>query len=745
VQHNLTVTPHGSPQVPGPVSNAPTPLRGLVQARQSAILLMILQTLGRHKWAILATTIVGLLGGLAATLLTPPTYRASVRLAFDPNGTSDTDISERSGSSSRRDTTDPLYDFTSVGLLKARSLAERVVRELKLDESPEFAPQTLPRATRQKVAVSTIQRNVEVVQQRATRLVDINYLAKDPQVAAAVANSLANSFIQSAIDRQLDKSSYARRYLRDQLEQMRQRLEASERALVAYERQRQMVTIQRAAADGNSTSQSINNADLGDIVTQLAEARQRRIRAEAQYRSQINLPAGARQTAAAGQLQGNLATARAKLADLRSIFKPDYPEVVALQNQITALERELSRTGSNDLSQLAAEYRAAAGEERALQGRLNQLRNSVLTERAGSTQYTVLTRDVETNRALYDALLQKYKVVGVTGTVGDSNVSIIDQAQPPSGPVSPILLLNLGIGLIAGLFLGATGAFAYDMMRDMINGPRDLEDRLNMKALGAIPYDSDHDDIMTALDNPRSLVTEGYFTVANQLRFATPHGIPRTLLLTSTIPGEGKSSSTYGIARSVARMGKRVLVVDADLRRPTFRMTADRYSGVGLVHLLTEQATVEECILRGPHGIDFVLAGGTPPNPSELFASGKVAGIIEALAERYDMVIVDGPPLLGLADSPLLASFVEATLLVFESGKIRSTYAQSSVDKLRNAGANLIGGIVTKFAKKNDEYGYSYGYGYGDKYGYRYDTDTKISAGEAKRRNIVLEDQREGA
>jgi uncharacterized protein involved in exopolysaccharide biosynthesis len=179
VQQNLTVAPQG--QVPAIASNTPAPLRGLVPARQSAILLMLLQTFARHKWAIFATTIVGLLGGLAVTLLTPPTYRASVRLAFDPNGTSDTDISERGGSTSRRDTTDPLYDFTSVGLLKARSLAERVVRDLKLDDSPEFAAQTLPRATRQKVAIATIQKNVEVVQQRATRLVDINYRAKDPQ------------------------------------------------------------------------------------------------------------------------------------------------------------------------------------------------------------------------------------------------------------------------------------------------------------------------------------------------------------------------------------------------------------------------------------------------------------------------------------------------------------------------------------------------------------------------------------
>ena len=185
-------------------------------------------------------------------------------------------------------------------------------------------------------------------------------------------------------------------------------------------------------------------------------------------------------------------------------------------------------------------------------------------------------------------------------------------------------------------------------------------------------------------------------------------------------------------------MGRSVLVVDADLRRPTFRVSGEG-EHIGLIHLLTGQANVHDAIRRGPYGIDFLLGGGTPPNPSELFAGGKVASVIEQLSVLYDIVIIDAPPILGFIDAPLLSSFTEATVVVFESARVRTAHAQSSIDKLTSAGANIVGGLITKFKKKDDEYGYSYGYGYG--YGSNYE-ESAITGPEARRRTILIDESR---
>ncbi len=714
-------------QAAGLPAAAPTSWQASFPMRSLGVIAQIWATWVRHKWVILAFAIIGVLLGVAATLMTTPVYRSNARLVFDPR---DTPMLMDGKVRSRPSYLDPLFDFTAIGLLQSRELAERVVRSLNLSSSPYFANQKAAPAARLKQATDNVMGNVEIVQQRQTRLIDVYFRSRNPAMSAAVANGIADNFIQEVLERRLNENSYARRYLLQQLNDTRVKLEESEKKLVDFERATKMITIETRGDDGKAQSQSMNNAELGKVALQLTEATQRRIQAESQYRSQALNPGGVRDSALASSTQSELSQLRAHLAELRTTFGEAYPEVIATRDRIAALEKEVAGSAKRNVSADEVAYKAAVAEEQGLRDRFNDLQSKVLGERSGSTQFTVLSRDVDTNRELYDALLQRYKEVGVTGNVADNNISVADRAETPTGPIRPILSVNIMLGLIGGLAIGLFGVFAYDTVRDVVASPRDVEEDLRLKALGAIPLDVQYSNVSEALADPRSALTEAYFAVANILRFASPTGIPKSLLLTSTLAQEGKSSSSYGIARSVVPMGKRVLIVDADLRRPTFRVTHDRYEGPGLVHLLTGQATVEEVIKKGPHGIDFLLAGGTPPNPSELFSGGKVAEVIEALTQRYDLVIIDAPPILGYVDAPILSSFADATIIVFQSGRIRTSHAQVSVDKMRKAGANLIGGLITKYTKKNDEYGYGYGYDY---YG-----DADLSDNESKRRHILV-------
>lgn len=719
---------------------APTAPQQSLSVLSLGIVAQLWTTLVRHKWVILALAIAGVLFGVVATLVTPPVYRAASRLVFDPQQADVLGDSVRGRRAANTNYLDPMYDFSASGLLQSRSLAERVVRSLNLASSPYFANQKLPAAARVAQATNTVLAGTEVVPQRQTRLIDVYFRSNSAEMAAAVANGLSDNFIQQNIDRKLDQNSYARRYLRQQLEDTRGRLEQSERRLFDFQRVTRVITFESKSSDGTTSSQSMNNTELEKVAAQLSDATQRRIEAESKYRSQAQNPAGVREQGSGSGAQTELSQLRANLAQLRTTFGDGYPEIIAVKNRISVLEREVATGLRRGLEADEVAYRSAVAAERGLSARFNQLQNEVLGERSRNTEYTVLTRDVDTNRQLYDALLQRYKEVGVSGSVGDNNIAIVDRAQVPGGPIKPILYVNVLLGLLAGLAIGISGTFAYDTIRDVVTTPRDIESHLHLTALGAIPLNDEHESVADALSDPRSSLTEAYFGVANMLRFATPNGIPKSLLITSTQAQEGKSSSTYALARSIVPMGKRVLIVDADLRRPTFSLAQE--NGVkrddndaeaqGLMHLLTGQANVDQVIKPGQHGISFILAGGTPPNPSELFSRGKVAAIIEELTRRFDVVIVDAPPILGFVDAPVLASFVEATIIVFQSGRIRTGHAQTSIDRLRKAGANLVGGLITKYSKKGDEYGYGYGYDYD------YDQDSKSNIVDAQRRKIVV-------
>ncbi|MEZ5708024.1 MAG: polysaccharide biosynthesis tyrosine autokinase [Blastomonas sp.] len=708
------------PGKPGELPYAPlgpTPAR----SEQVTILFQAWRTLIRHKWVIAGVTLAGILFGLVATLLIPETYQAKVRIEIDPTANSDVDV----GEVSRRDRADAMLDQTAVGLLQARSLSERVARNLNLANDPQLFDQSLPRSVRMRNATNMVAGNLSVEQQRLSRLIDVYYSANDPEFAAKVANSVAENFIQSKLDRGYEQTAFARDFLQERLDSTRRRLEDSERALVEFERNQGIVTVQQRGADGSVVSQSISSAQLSDLATALAEAQRKRIAAEQRFRQGSKLGNASGDTSNQA-LQTEIAQIRAKIAEMSQTFSDDYPEIAALRRRLQVLESELGTSNNKGVDQLGAAYRAAQGEEAEIRNRLNALRDSVLSERGASAQYTVLSREVDTNRELYDALLQRLKEVGVAGEVTETDVSIVDRASVPTSPISPNLILNLALGLIGGLFVGFAGAFAFDLLRDVIRSPSDLEERLGLKALGYIPLNEDVDSVPQALVDPKSPITEAYFSVANLLGFATAEGLPKHLVVTSTMPEEGKSSSSYGLAISCARQGKSVLLVDADLRRPTFKLPKKSRVNKGFMHLLTGQATVDETILHGESGISYITAGGTPPNPSELFSSGRVRQIFDDLAGKFDIVIFDAPPIANFVDAPILASVADGTLIVFEANRIHTNLAAQSVTKLMKFGAYVVGGLVTKYDHRKDDYTY-YTYGYNYDYSSRSDSDTTAS------------------
>ena len=390
--------------------------------------------------------------------------------------------------------------------------------------------------------------------------------------------------------------------------------------------------------------------------------------------------------------------------------------MVSLQSQIGELQRQIAnqsaQASSGRINGLLADYRAALSAEHALQARVSQLKGDVLNLRGRSIQYTILQREVDTNRSLYDALLQRYKQIGVAGGVGMAPVSIVDRAQVPTFPVKPNVMMNLLVGLAVGLLAGMAAAVGLEFVNDTIKTREDIRKKLSLSCLGTVPKTAARDTFVEDLKNPTSMVSEAYSAIVAALRFSTEEGMPKVLLVTSTRSGEGKSSSALAIAQNFARRERRVLLIDSDLRKPAFKTTTDR---VGLSKLLTANDQLADHIVETQHRNLWLLPSGPlPPNPADLLSTGRIRKIVSEAKEMFDLVVIDGPPTLGLADAPLLAAAAAAALFVVESGRTRTRIAIEALNRLEATGTQIVGAVLTKSQDAGDGYGYvGYGYGYG--------------------------------
>lgn len=655
------------------------------------------------RWLILGSVALALAGAVIVTLLTKPAYRAATVLEINPPAI---EILENAKAQPAVQN-DIQFLTTQYGLLQSRSLAERVAQDLNLASNEDLVGQDGNRGTRQKIATSILTQNFEVKPVKGSRLIEILYSAPTPDLAAAIVNSFADNFINSNLERRYEASSYARNFLQNQLRTIKAELEKSERQLVAYAQQQGIINASGDAAQGSDAS-SLAGASLVAINNALAEALTKRITAEQRYREAVGSASQVVQSTSA--LRGQKAALEAEYQDKLTSFKPDYPDMVRIRERIQSIDQSIRResgaVASGNASGLKAEYDAAVAEEKSLQSRVNQLRGSVLNLRGRSIQYNILQREVDTNRSLYDALLQRYKEIGVSGGIGTNLVSVVDRAEAPGGAYKPNLPLNLAIGLIAGLLFGIGAAIAIEFINDTIKTPDDVRNKLRLPSLGVIPKKAGQRPLRDELRDQASPISEAYFSLRTALQFTTDQGAPSTLLVTSTRAAEGKSSTTLALAQNFARLGISVLLIDGDLRKPAF-VAVDAKEGLST--LLTTSMPIKEHVLQTEvEGLWLLPSGPIPPNPAELLASPRVATLINEASADFDMVIIDGPPVLGLADAPLLSASCRGTLMVIESGKTRTKAAVDALNRLRSAGAVVLGATLTKYRHQTGGYGYNY-------------------------------------
>jgi succinoglycan biosynthesis transport protein ExoP len=684
----------------------------------------LMRILHHWRWLVLGAVGVGLAAAILLTLVTKPVYRAYVTLEANPPAVAVSDEQSRQQDMQASNT----FDFvaTQVGLLGSRAVAERTAQELNLANNPDVVTQEADASQRLRAATGTVQGGLKVTAPEQGQLIKFSFDSTSPQLAALVANGIADSFINTSLQRRYEASAYARNFLERQINKTRGDLEKSERAVVAYAQQEGIITTSVGAVGpdgkpiGNSDTNSLQGESLVQLNQALGAATARRVAAEGAYREALGTGPTSEENNSVLPLRQELAKLQADYQQKREFMKPEHPEMLSLQSQIDELKRQIasqsSQASSGRVNGLLGDYRAALSAEKSLQAKVVGLKGDVLNLRGRSIQYTILQREVDTNRSLYDALLQRYKQIGVAGGVGMAPVSIVDRAQTPTFPFKPNLLLNLIVGVGLGLVAGVAGAVGLEFVNDTIKSREDVRKKLAMSCLGTVPKTSAKDSFVDDLKNPTSIISEAYSAVVAALRFSTEEGTPRVLLVTSTRSGEGKSSSALAIAQNFARRGRRVLLIDGDLRKPAFKAANDR---IGLSKLLTTDDRIQDHIVETQHQNLWLLPSGPlPPNPADLLSTGRIRKLINEAKEGFDLVVIDGPPTLGLADAPLLAAAAGSALFVIESGKTRTRAAIEALNRLEATGTRIVGATLTKSEESSTgygRYGYGYGYGYGAK------------------------------
>lgn len=685
----------------------------------------------KHRLVIAGAFLAALLVAAAVTLMMAPIYSAQATLQIDRESVrvlNVDDVSPREAAGGEE------FFQTQYGLLRSRSLAERVIDSLGLASSNAFieamgatAPERGNRsaaefaAIRREIVIDLVQGNFAVSPVRGSRLVKISFDSPDPALAARVTNAYAENFIQANLDRRFESSGYAREFLEEQIAQTKSKLEEAERALVEYATSQQIINLTEAGPTGDGQTQSLSGSNLTALNGSLAAARAARIAAEQRWRQARAAPVMSLpevlSNPAIQRLQEQRATLDAQYQQNASVYQADWPAQRQLRSQIDELDRQITELARGILNSIQGQYVVAVNNERALAGQVEGLKDEVLDLRDRSVQYNILAREVDTSRSLYDALLERYKEVGVTGTVASNNISIVDRAEVPSAPSKPNLLVNLALAALLGLGLGALAAFVLEALDETLATPEDAESKLGLPVLGVIPLLPRDQTPREALDDVRSPFSEAYYSLRTALQFSTPDGVPASILVTSSRPAEGKSTTAYATALNLARIGKRVVLIDGDLRNPSMHRIVGVENTAGMSNLLAGAATLAQVVqATSEPNLGIVPSGPLPPNPAELWGGDRLRAILADMRDEVDHVVIDGPPVLGFADAPLLAAAVGGTVFVLESRGTRRAQARGALRRLTMGKGRLLGGVLSKFNTKATQYGgydYAYDYSYG--------------------------------
>ena len=698
---------------------------------------------------------------------------------------------------------DPVYFNTQLQILGSQGLARRVVKTLDLEHNPDFFKGSQKRTTWQTIkmmagiggatpppAAATPQKNelqlrtvvppatstedlqeakrlspyvygilgglrVDPVKEsrgtfKETRLIDITYTHTDPEVASKIANAVAETYVFNNLEKKTESNSNTGDVLQKRIAELQQVIRTDEERLVNYAKNNQIISLD---ANQNTVVER-----LAGLNKQLLEAENDRKTAEAAYNA-AKAPGAASALAEGDAKQTN--DAEGKLADLRqkrALLMVDAteeaPEVKEIDQQIAELDRQLKETRSHKtntlLTNLETQYRQTLGREQALRSAFQQARNETVTQNEAAINYRIIQQEIETNKTLLDSLLQRSKENDVIIASKPNNISIVDYAITPVGPIGPNRMRSVTLAMFLSLVVGIGLALFLEYLDDTVHSTDEVERLLHLPALAVIPSatgmgrrrlgagpgalqkrngHSGNQELLMNVDS-RSPLAESYRHLRTSVLLSTAGRAPRSLLVTSSLPGEGKTTTAVNTAVSLAQTGASVVLIDADMRRPRMRSIFGLTDGPGLSSILSSDVSREDMLsmVRKDEvtGLNILTSGPIPPNPAELLGSDQMRNLLVTLQSEFNHIVVDSPPVNSFTDGVLISSIVDGVLLVVHGGKSSRHVVRRSRQLLHDVGAKVFGVVLNNVNLQSNDYYYYQRY-YGSNY-YKSEGESELSA-----------------